>query len=352
MWYSLLKEKNKITIKKTIGTILEPEPLVAWFTKDFVCDKQNIEINKTSPTHGEVILNIPEVGSIITNDDIAKYGLYRLHIQQGNHYDSIVFPNYQPLLESLVKDLENLLCGCPCKECDDCVDRQGLLDITFKTIFYYTLTGGYYSQKFSKALNCLGCGLEAENICLLTSEIMYGNKNSTKFLKKLLATFYLAFYHTENNVNCNHTFVNDIFNIDKMYSCLDKLGIDYKCVEEQMKNAKPVGGDNYIIIENRQERVFKREDFIYTSPIYRDLQNRPINSIIITQISLDTRGENTAKLLYRNEPVEVGQEITMEDIDNGLLKYVSRDTDTSTNSYFLWEIGNIGCNNTSIDNAR
>lgn len=337
MWYSIKKTNYSFEIKKLKDT---NDNLEVYFTKLLSCNPMNEESDKINYTLIENLDTITLPTCHNCKEDNPTYGLYKLHIKLGNHYDSIIVPYYPLVLRSLIKDMENLFCGCPCPKCDDCIESEELLNITFKTLLYFSITGSYYNEKLSKALRCIGCNLDKEMLCLLVSEKIYGSYTNKKFLKKILATFYIALYKSEITKDCNKEYHNDLFNYDKIKKCLSELGLDLDCLDNAFKNEDPITGDRWVFIDNRSRYIITKKDFIETDPPYNDYENNPIRSIKITSINLDSNSEinSSSKLQLDGIDVIVGQIISMIDIEDNKLVFISRDTNRSSESIFTWEV--------------
>lgn len=357
MWYSIKKINHTFEITKVAKT---NRPIETWFTKVFDCDVEDnpIKINYQSDLHKiNTYLKIPGksndkgllVHNITGNENCTdcwehniQNGLYKLHIKIGtDFYDTIIFPHYPVLFNNLIETLEKFFCGCLCDTCKDCKENESLMDVTYKTLLYYSLSGNYYQRKFGNALKCVDCNLTEEATCLVLNEQLYGSHNNKKLLKKLLAVFYLSFYGAENYSTCSKEATANVFNLKKIKRCLENLGLDVDCILKSFKNEEPITGDSFIYLDNRASAIIGLEYFIQTSPIYFDAENDQINFIKITKLNLSKGSnngvENFAQLLLLGNPVYEGQIIDFSDILSNNLVYVSRDTNRNSESWFEWE---------------
>lgn len=329
--YSIKRKSYTFTISKIIELDNDIE---AWFTKYNSCDYESEE-KKISYTRGfkEVKISLPNAYGDFSKD----YGLYKLHIRVGNHYQFKIIPFYPNILKSLVEDLEKLLCGCPCNDCDNCTDDSEYLNTSLKTMLYYSLSGNYYSDTFGKAIKCVDCDLDEKAVCMLLNEKIYGNSFNKETLKKILAIFYLSFYFMENFSNCDTEYANNIFDFEKIKPCLKKLNIDIECIKKQLKNKQHKFGDNFITTENRTPIIIRKKDLLETSPSYADKEPGYIDFIKIKKINLG-HGDNSSDMItLKGTPIYEGQLISILDIENNQLVYTPRDTNRSSESWFTWE---------------
>lgn len=350
MWFALNKDKNTIKIKKMTSDL---EDLEVVLKKIGTCGSDVIIESKTqSGINAEITIELPypnnsQVSNPCENtvniqnslqDTFDKSGLYELYIKVGNHEETLQIPNYPRLLKDIIKDIEKLLCKCNCQDCDDCYeDGKTLLDVLFKAMFYYSLSGEYYQSSYSKGLKCLACDLNDYSICMIMSRVVTGNTTNIKLVKELIALFYLVFYYTENKYNCNKEFVNEIFNFNNMMNCINKIGINIECVRKALENRPPRTGLSVLLAPNRTQKIVDKSYFLDTDKIYRDPENDFIYKIKITKIVLDESDNLSDKLQLDGVDVVVGQEIDFSDIENNKLVFIPRDTNRASNSYFEWE---------------
>lgn len=333
MWYSINNENYTFKIKKLTD---EQGDLEVWFTKKLSCGEDKIKLKETKSPSGELTIIVPE----------KSFGLFELHIKSGRFEDTKIVPYFPTILKSIIEDLEKLFCKCNCEDCEDCVSREDLLNVLFKTTLYYSLSGNYYSKIFSEIVSCVGCDLDKEMLCVLSSENFYGNyKVNLKFLKKLLAIYYLSFYITDNN---KETKIN-VYNYNKIKRCLSSLNISNECIKKStgvdldnptVPNVNTKDNiynrtlDNVLYTENRVAAVITSNYFLDG---YYDSENREIKKVVIKNITLDRDGTSVDRLVYNDVDVVEGQEIPFQDIIDNKLKYIPRNVDKSTNSYFMWD---------------
>lgn len=344
MWYSIDKKDNVVKVKKEITT---NENIKVKLVRLDNCGSITVlsDVNNSL----EVTLTLPQDINDLNNTSLYNIvrmsnirsvsGVYQLQISLGNYTDIVEYPNYNILLKSVVEDVENILCKCPCEDCPDCnEDNKTLLDVTFKVILYYSLTGKYYQSKLSKLLSCIGCELKEESMCLIVNSVINGNKQNITLLKKLLAIYYLAFYHTDNITNCQKTSINTVYKYDSIKGCLVNLGIDLNCINRKLQESSTVTGDNHIFLTSYDNVVIGKKHFIETLPQYFDSFGRPIKKIKIFNIDMQVEGTNKDRLVFNNVDVTEGQEIDFSDIENNKLVFIPAQITADKVSTFDWRI--------------
>nr|DAW74679.1 MAG TPA: hypothetical protein [Bacteriophage sp.] len=344
MWYSLKKEGNTITVKKEITST---DKLVVKLIRLDNCS-DNVLIEEKNDL-SQVIVTIPTTIADIEKSTYYNIintprlktvsGIYQLQIKIGNYFDSIEYPNYSVLFKSVIEDIEKVLCKCPCQDCPDCKDdNKTLLDVVFKTLLYYSLTGKYYQSKLSKLLSCISCELSEESICIVLNEAVKGNYHNIKLLKKLLAIYYLAFYYTDNNTTCQATKINKTYNFDKIRGCLINLGVDLNCIIRKSQQSVTSTGDYHIYLTSYDNIPLNKKYFFETLPQYSDSFNRPISKIQIFNINMQVDGANKDRLVFNNIDVVENQEIDFSDIENNKLVFIPGRINTNNTSTFDWRI--------------
>ena len=321
MWYLIKKCNNKITVKKT-G---EQNITVSLFSKKSCSEIEEWDLITTITVTSISDINIPNI------DNVYKITLY-------NGIDNIekVFVNYSNLLKSTIEDIQYVLCGCQCESCEDCTENSEELNNTLlKANFYYLLNSNKYQKYFNAFYKCNECELLNINSCLILNEKIHGKSDNSILLKKILSAFYLSFYFYEKEIFEITECQNSIFNYETIKKCISKLGINIKCIEDNISssNQPPVIGNNTIILNNRQNKIFNLIDFTSnTTPPYYDEENDVLDSIQIKELNLSP--DTYLKLNGIN--VIINQIITVNQITNGLLTYITKDTDNSITSNFKW----------------
>lgn len=366
LWYSVKRENWNITIKKE-QRYKNTGLIKYWLIKRDSCDNTFKEkvFAKTylSGTNvNEVKIDLQK----LINDQIAKekdssaekdlygQGVYELHfvlveskktgVEEKNERvlggeATKTFTYYPQILESLVDDLESVLCGCPCSNCDGCVDDKKLLNVTTKVLLYYTLSGEYYQSKFGQALNCVSCSLSKEAICILLNEqIRGGSELNKRFLKKILAIFYISFYLMEVGRNCTveengkvKDWTTD-FHFDKVKRCLEGLGIDLDCIRKHTDNSEARYADFPFYVGRNVQTI----DYRYFNDHYSDFEDEEINQIMIYDIN-----HGDGELRYNGTKIENYAIIDFSEIIAGKLTYQANGNG-NTEANFKWKVSE-GC---------
>lgn len=366
LWYSVKRENWNITIKKE-QRYKNTGLIKYWLVKRDSCDNTFKEkvFAKTylSGTNvNEVKIDLQK----LINDQIAKekdssaekdlygQGVYELHfvlveskktgVEEKNERvlggeATKTFTYYPQILESLVDDLESVLCGCPCSNCDGCVDDKKLLNVTTKVLLYYTLSGEYYQSKFGQALNCVSCSLSKEAVCILLNEqIRGGSELNKRFLKKILAIFYISFYLMEVGRNCTveeNGKVQDWttnFHFDKVKRCLEGLGIDLDCIRKHTDNSEARYADFPFYVGRNVQTI----DYKYFNDHYSDFEDEEINQIMIYDIN-----HGDGELRYNGTRINNYAIIDFSEIIAGKLTYQANGNG-NTEANFKWKVSE-GC---------
>ena len=366
LWYSVKRENWNITIKKE-QRYKNTGLIKYWLIKRDSCDNTFKEkvFAKTylSGTNvNEVKIDLQK----LINDQIAKekdssaekdlygQGVYELHfvlveskktgVEEKNERvlggeATKTFTYYPQILESLVDDLESVLCGCPCSNCDGCVDDNKLLNVTTKVLLYYTLSGEYYQSKFGQALNCVSCSLSKEAICILLNEqIRGGSELNKRFLKKILAIFYISFYLMEVGRNCTveengkvKDWTTD-FHFDKVKRCLEGLGIDLDCIRKHTDNSEARYADFPFYVGRNVQTI----DYRYFNDHYSDFEDEEINQIMIYDVN-----HGDGELRYNGTRINNYAIIDFSEIIAGKLTYQANGNG-NTEANFKWKVSE-GC---------
>lgn len=157
-------------------------------------------------------------------------GMYSLVLTQGEA-EPIIIPilNYVKLVKSFIADVQDILCGCKCKDCD-CDDKceNTLLALT-KGATYFTLNNEELCSLYNCVANFTNCNIEDSALCLLTQEFILGSGKPDRLIQNLIATYYITFYFNELNIALDAAEVNYVkakYNSDVILPCLRKLGFN------------------------------------------------------------------------------------------------------------------------------
>ena len=366
LWYSVKRENWNIIIKKE-QRYKNTGLIKYWLVKRDSCDNTFKEkVFAKTYLSGTNVNEVKVDLQKLINDQIAKekessaekdlygQGVYELHfvlveskktgVEEKNERvlggeATKTFTYYPQILESLVDDLESVLCGCPCSNCDGCVDDKKLLNVTTKVLLYYTLSGEYYQSKFGQALNCISCSLSKEAICILLNEqIRGGSELNKRFLKKILAIFYISFYLMEVGRNCTveengkvQDWTTD-FHFDKVKRCLEGLGIDLDCIRKHTDNSEARYADFPFYVGRNVQTI----DYRYFNDHYSDFEDEEINQIMIYDIN-----HGDGELRYNGTRINNYVIIDFSEIIAGKLTYQANGNG-NTEANFKWKVSE-GC---------
>lgn len=341
MWYTIKRTKNIFTISKT-G--VNPVNVVV-YKQDSCLNDTFVEVIPLQTTSTSIDVTLSK------GDGVYKFVISSLVGRDVESVD-ILIPYYDGMLVSLIQDIDNILCGCECKTCDDCNDTdKNLSTVLLKLISYYTITSNYYSAFLDAAFKCLKCSIVDANECIILNEKVVGNSDNTMLLKRIVALYYLAFYFAEFKSTTDTNYINTKFNYEKIKKCINALGIDIQCILDNINdmglftitssayiNRPPSEvGDFSMTVNNRAETVLTAAMFTTsTTPAYADPEGDAADAIRIDSLPA------TGQLLYNSNPVTVGQVITIADINGGLLKYVSPNQNAQIASNFNFSVRDTG----------
>lgn len=309
------------------------------------------------------LLSIYQSTSIISTDGNKRIvtippiedGKYNFRIKEYTPQETIketYVYSYYNLLQSIIKDIEKVLCNCNCDDCEDCYESEELYSKTLlKVMTYNTLTSKFYASIIDKVFSCLECSLIDINNCILLNENLHGSADNKRLFKKILSGYYLAFYYSELKNNEDKDFVNKMFNYTFVSKCLENNGINLNCIKEKINsmatftinsalyiNKAPSTVGNYTLgVNNRVTTVLSTAMFTSsTTPPYADPENDAPKEVRID--SLPTLG--TLKL--NGVDVTVGQIIPISEITANKLTYVSPNQDLAASVAFNFSVSDAG----------
>lgn len=189
---------------------------------------------------------LPNQEKVIT---LTKDGIYTLTVTStGNPNFVFTITNFNTLEKRLIEDIKAFLCGDDCVECNDCkgdcIEDELHNLVMYQNIFNELMTFNYfttYSETNSSCQNCVNslflqkavrlykCDILSELCVQLTSSDFFGKaKGGLELFRKYVAIFYLSLYFKKYYAaidNSERKFVDDLYQICKIRSCIKKLGI-------------------------------------------------------------------------------------------------------------------------------
>lgn len=238
--YTITRDLNNITVKKINGSQNKVEVQV--FEKNGCHTNSFIKISEVIEVDEVFSLKIP-----------FKNGVYKLRITvtdpitESFTYKEYQFSNYSKLLDSIITDVEDQLCGCDCKDCgEDCGDKKQINITLLKIMSFYFMNKEYYQFFINTASDCISCSLYEGINCLITQESILGKADSEQIFKEMIAYFYIVFYLAEKSIyNCCPDEIDKKFKFDKISKCIKKLGVDINCIQHTI-----LTNPNYKITNN------------------------------------------------------------------------------------------------------
>ncbi len=242
----------------------------------------------------------------LTSDLVLVDGEYKLNITQNAVVTSAIVKNYKDLMLNIVSDVNLLLCGCDC-DCDDCVmNCNDTLTLVVKMMSYMALTYPQYNLALEKVSEVIKCLLGMDVSCLLINEKITGENDSDDLQKKIVATYYLAFYFVEKIQSADieeESYINTKYNFNTISPCITKLGIDIAEVETIINNNMGTitinsgayvnlppdnVGDNTLNVNNRAVTTITLAIVTtLTTPAYSDPEGDPVDALRVDTLPVD-----------------------------------------------------------------
>ena len=347
MWYKLTIVNNQIIIRN-----LQSEDIVmATIYVSENCSDNFREVIKSYTIDFEETVKLPVI------DGSYKIKIDRIVDNVVIDTDEYIYPYYGLLLGSIIDELEYFLCGCNCKDCDDCnKDEKSALSIMLKSFSYYTLLYKYYPRFCDAVFKCMNCSILDINNCILRNEKFLGVSQNEDLLEKILSAFYLSFYFAEyyNAVDDSaKELINKKFKYNKLIKCIKTTNADIDCITNQIENNMGLFqvtfdayinrpptevGDYSTTAGNRAIITLTPAMFTtLTIPAYHDPEGDAAQAIRV-----DSLATNSAVLTYNNNPVTVGQIITIADIASNMLKITGPNQNAIATSTFNFSVRDVG----------
>lgn len=216
--YTFVKYKDVYTLTNTNGS----ETLDYLLEKSENCDSY---VEVTSGTLPGTLSPNNSVALPITTD-----GEYRLTLTDETPANQVInLKYYLNLQESLINDINLVLCGCECKSCEDCNDCITQLSAIVKHGSFISLSAIDYTTTYTLISDYLKCILNEDIQCVLRNEKYIGTTEVATSLKLLLSLWYLVMYFGEFNSAADtdeEDYVNTKFDYNTISKCIMKLGIN------------------------------------------------------------------------------------------------------------------------------
>ena len=347
MWYILTLVDNILKVKNLSS---ETSVYVSVFISED-CKENYKEVIKPTLVDFEETFKLPFID--------GKYKIKINRVAENTIIDTVeyIYPYYGLLLKSIINDLEKLLCDCKCKNCDDCSkDEQSILKVFLKSFSYYTLMYKYYPRFYDAIFNCIDCNILETTNCIIINEKVLGNFNNETLLYKTLSAFYYSFYYAEYynaNTEEDKLLINNKFKINRISKCKDLDNTNIDCLAKQIENnmgifsiqfdrynqpPSQVGDYNAGTVPNQASFTITPAMLTsLTTPAYADPEGDAPQAVRI-----DTLPTNGAILTYNNNPVTVGQIITIADMAANMLKIAGPNQSALVASSFRFSIRDIG----------
>ena len=142
----------------------------------------------------------------------------------------LISKEHDDFLQSIINDIESILCDCNC-ECADCkISQEEYNDILVKIILFYSKYFAEYEYNLIEVFNCLNSTIDEEITCLLLNEKIKGKFKNTDYVKGIVSYFYIGFYNKfANDVNFDSEEIKTFFKYVKINKCINKNKFKIDC---------------------------------------------------------------------------------------------------------------------------
>src|SRR6187402_240318 len=167
---------------------------------------------------------------------IQQDGDYVLTLNDESDTLTVSFVYYENFLKSLVESTKDILCGCRCKECDNChsdCDENLCLVNGYQT--YFNLTSPLYQEYYKSIIPYFRCRLQDDLICTTTNQLILGQSDCAVVTKEHVMMFYLAIYYKQLSQSADEEeteYLNSKFYIKPILNCIRKSGINLTDIQE------------------------------------------------------------------------------------------------------------------------
>ena len=221
--FTLKRNLDYITVQKTGVRTITVEVFYKKIKKVFTSVKRNLI--------ADPILNI----KIPFQDGQYKLRITSTALDETFEYEEYLFNNYNSLLDNIIEQSQDLLCGCLCENCEDCGDKENERDLIFKMLSFYILNHQYYSFFFNKGLKCIDYDIMQDINCIIANDYIKGDSNMKDISIKIIGYFYYILYLGEKSIyTCCTEEIDSKFNIHTIYNCLVENKINVDCIENNI----------------------------------------------------------------------------------------------------------------------
>jgi len=235
-YYTLTQTATSFTVVSTF-----PEEENVKYKLDLVIKKVDCYGNKQTIAT-KTILAGSETDNFTYTFNV--YGKYEVKIEvfriaEKVEEENLTFFNnslHTNLLNSTVDNILSLFCGCNCQDCgDDC----GKKDSDYSTVLNKLLSlniikDNYYTEAITQTNSCIKCDIEQGVDCELLQEKITGSSDNKEKIKKLIAYYYLVYYHKDLLESETPDEVTKQYKYNDIYKCIKHLGLDINCIKTKI----------------------------------------------------------------------------------------------------------------------
>ncbi len=169
---------------------------------------------------------------------ISVDGSYWLELQEENpeseETPTIILLNEHPrLLASFINDVEDMMCGCPCSDCDCEQNCESMLLTLAKGASYFSLNSTEMAYVHNCVSGFMSCNIENNTSCLIAQEFMLGTGKPEDLIRNLIIGYYVTFYFHELNEAISEEGKAEIklrYKSAKILKCIYKTGFDVSSI--------------------------------------------------------------------------------------------------------------------------
>lgn len=346
MWYKLTIVDNQIVVRN----LQAEDTVVVTIYVSENCSDDYTQVIEPYLVDFEETVKLPMI------DGSYKIEINRVSGTSIIETESHIYLFYGMLLESIVNELEYFLCGCNCKDCDECrQDEKSALSLLLRSFSYYTLLYKHYPRFYDAIFKCLNCSILDINSCILRNEKILGNADNKELLEKVLSSFYLAFYYAEYyNASTDEarSLINKKFKYNKIIKCIKTTNTDIECITNQITNNMGIFQVNWEAYQNQppaevgdystsagNRAVLNLTPAMFTTlttPAYSDPEGDAAQAIRVDTLPTG------AVLKLSNVPVTVGQIITMASMAGNAFTLTGPNQDALATTSWNYSVRDVG----------
>lgn len=167
----------------------------------------------------------PDNASVLT---FITDGEYSVLLDDGDTTQTFTIKTFENLLASLIREFENILCGCSkCNDCEECESCEDFMQTLVKSFSFYSLNFPLYQAFSNSLITNTYCDLLGLVNCVLIKERVYGKAEVRDIIMKIIRDYYGTFYYKDLAMAVDDEekeYVSTKYKAPKILKCIRKLG--------------------------------------------------------------------------------------------------------------------------------